>query len=187
MSLRSQRREDTRRRIKSAARSLFLERGVADTSMDALAELAGVSRATLFNYFPGKSVLLDALAADLEERLLGALDHYRRKHVSPAQVLSALFGHAAQVLEQTTDLTRLLFMHSSAAEGLPALQAAFVQLAAAGQQSGDWRADIERTDLGEILYLGFVAGLLGWCLGPGESPGEALSRRADSLGRILRG
>ena len=179
MSLRSQRREDTRRRIKSAARSLFLERGVADTSMDALAELAGVSRATLFNYFPGKSVLLDALAADLEERLLGALDHYRRKHVSPAQVLSALFGHAAQVLEQTTDLTRLLFMHSSAAEGLPALQAAFVQLAAAGQQSGDWGA--------EMLYLGFVAGLLGWCLGPGESPGEALSRRADSLGRILRG
>lgn len=43
--------------ILSAARTQFLEQGFADTSMDAIARAAGVSKATLYAYFPSKEAL----------------------------------------------------------------------------------------------------------------------------------
>lgn len=43
--------------ILDAARAQFLEQGFADTSMDAIARSAGVSKATLYAYFPSKEAL----------------------------------------------------------------------------------------------------------------------------------
>jgi len=56
--LREQHRQDTRRHIVAAARDLFQSAGFDGTTMEAVAERAGVSRATLFNYFPSKQSLL---------------------------------------------------------------------------------------------------------------------------------
>jgi TetR/AcrR family transcriptional regulator, mexJK operon transcriptional repressor len=43
--------------ILSAARTQFLEQGFAETSMDGIARAAGVSKATLYAYFPSKEAL----------------------------------------------------------------------------------------------------------------------------------
>ena len=48
----------TRRGIVDAAARLFAERGYVGTSFDAVAEAAGVGRATVFAHFPTKSELL---------------------------------------------------------------------------------------------------------------------------------
>jgi AcrR family transcriptional regulator len=47
--------------IVSAARAQFLEQGFSDTSMDAIARAAGVSKATLYAYFPSKEALFSHL------------------------------------------------------------------------------------------------------------------------------
>lgn len=47
--------------ILSAARVQFLEQGFSDTSMDAIARAAGVSKATLYAYFPSKEALFSHL------------------------------------------------------------------------------------------------------------------------------
>ncbi|MBY6242637.1 TetR/AcrR family transcriptional regulator [Methylosinus sp. Sm6] len=49
--------------IRTAARARFLEQGFSETSMDAIARSAGVSKATLYTYFASK----EALFADLVE------------------------------------------------------------------------------------------------------------------------
>ncbi|MDB5414177.1 MAG: transcriptional regulator [Rubritepida sp.] len=59
-----------RRQILDAAGQLFLKDGYAAVSMDALARLAGVSKATLYAYFPGKDALFGAMVA---ERCAGML------------------------------------------------------------------------------------------------------------------
>jgi AcrR family transcriptional regulator len=51
--------------ILQAARALFLERGFAGASTDALATTAGVSKETLYTYFPSKEVLLAAVLEHL--------------------------------------------------------------------------------------------------------------------------
>jgi AcrR family transcriptional regulator len=50
----------TRAAILSAATRLFVEQGYAAASVDAIAEAAGVSRATIFATFGGKAALLKA-------------------------------------------------------------------------------------------------------------------------------
>lgn len=51
--------------IRAAARRLFLERGVAATSTDALAAAAGVSKRTLYAYYPSKELLLQSVLEEL--------------------------------------------------------------------------------------------------------------------------
>jgi AcrR family transcriptional regulator len=56
--LRTAQAGETRRAIISAATRLFIEIGYGATSMDAIAEAAGVSRATVFTAVGGKATLL---------------------------------------------------------------------------------------------------------------------------------
>lgn len=49
------------RRILAAARALFLNLGYGETSMDAIARHAAVSKATLYSHFDGKDALFAAL------------------------------------------------------------------------------------------------------------------------------
>ena len=51
----------TKTRILAAARTLFLKLGYGDTSMDAIARHAAVSKATLYSHFAGKDALFAAL------------------------------------------------------------------------------------------------------------------------------
>lgn len=67
---------DVRRRaILDAARDVFLERGYAGASVDAVVERAGGSKATVYAMFGNKEGLLTALVADGAERLAEAVDH----------------------------------------------------------------------------------------------------------------
>jgi TetR/AcrR family transcriptional regulator len=52
------------RRIQSAARRLFANRGYAGTSMADIAAAAGVSKATVFHHFRSKRALYEALVGD---------------------------------------------------------------------------------------------------------------------------
>ena len=61
--LRTAQAQATRRRIVAAAADLFVTSGFAGTSVDAIAEAAGVSRKTVFTTVGGKTELL-GLALD---------------------------------------------------------------------------------------------------------------------------
>lgn len=79
--------------LADAASELFLENGYAGTTVDQIAQRAGVSRATFFNYFAGKA---DLLWVDLDrslESLPGALRSVSASDPSldaPAAVARAL-------------------------------------------------------------------------------------------------
>lgn len=61
--VRAERQEQTRQRIIEAAVSLHLERGPAQTSINAIAERAGVNRVTIYRHFPDARTLLEACSA----------------------------------------------------------------------------------------------------------------------------
>ena len=74
--LRERKKHATRLAIHEAGMRLFAERGFTATTIDAIAEAADVSRATVFSYFPSKEEIvfgdaaaaIDALAVRLRER-----------------------------------------------------------------------------------------------------------------------
>jgi AcrR family transcriptional regulator len=61
------------RRIRQAATSLFRQQGYEATTVEQIAERADVAKGTVFNYFPSKDSLLQALSVDVHARLVGEL------------------------------------------------------------------------------------------------------------------
>jgi AcrR family transcriptional regulator len=61
--VRAEHKDETRQRIVEAAVGLHLERGPAQTSINAIAERAGVNRVTVYRHFPDTRALLEACAA----------------------------------------------------------------------------------------------------------------------------
>jgi AcrR family transcriptional regulator len=60
---RAESKAGTRRRIVESAVALHLERGPAQTSINAIAERAGVNRVTVYRHFPDSRTLLEACSA----------------------------------------------------------------------------------------------------------------------------
>ncbi len=108
------RRETTKRaQIVAAARTIFLERGYAATSMDAVTAGAGVSKQTLYRYFPSKAHLLTHVL-EVELGLLDADVQSPVQITSMAQLRAVLLVLAAELTgrlmnEDTIGLIRLLF------------------------------------------------------------------------------
>lgn len=68
MTRRSRRSVAKREQILRAAERLFLQNGFALTSMDAITAAAGVSKQTVYSYFPGKENLFEMVLRDLVAR-----------------------------------------------------------------------------------------------------------------------
>jgi AcrR family transcriptional regulator len=78
--------------ILQAARAHFLEHGFADTSMDVIARSAGVSKATLYAYFPSKEALFSHLVqTECREKCISLPSPDLVHGIVPA--LHALCGH----------------------------------------------------------------------------------------------
>ncbi|MBK7249455.1 MAG: helix-turn-helix transcriptional regulator [Gammaproteobacteria bacterium] len=73
-SRRAANKAEVRRRVLRAARELFARRGPAGTTMDDVARLAEVSRATVFNHFSGKAEIVRELVAAFERGFRHAVD-----------------------------------------------------------------------------------------------------------------
>jgi len=65
----AERRETTRAALLDAARELFAERGVTETSRDDIAERAGVTRGALYHHFPSKNAVAVAVIEAFDEEL----------------------------------------------------------------------------------------------------------------------
>jgi AcrR family transcriptional regulator len=69
------RSEHSRRAILRAASDLLLERGLSEISMDAVAERAGASKATIYRWWPSKErLVLDALLSEWASGTPDAVD-----------------------------------------------------------------------------------------------------------------
>jgi AcrR family transcriptional regulator len=69
---RARKHEFRRKSILMAARQLFIEEDFGNLRIEAIAEAAAISKATLYQYFTGKGEIFDAvLLADVEELIAG--------------------------------------------------------------------------------------------------------------------
>lgn len=66
--------EQVRRTLLDCAARIAAEQGIANVTVQAVAEAAGVTKGGLFHHFPNKKMLVDAVFADLLERLDHEID-----------------------------------------------------------------------------------------------------------------
>lgn len=87
---RDRRRDERRTRIVDAAMRLFARDGYEGTAMAAIAAEAGVSRRTLFRYYPAKSALATAHWDGIIEEFIRLLEERPRDESSAEAMMQAL-------------------------------------------------------------------------------------------------
>lgn len=104
----------TGERILAAAIELLERDGLTRLSMDELAEAAGVSRASVYRIYPGKSALFAALLEALSpfDELSSAL--HRLHDRPPSEVLPALIAIVERVVSPRIGILRTLMFEVSA-------------------------------------------------------------------------
>ena len=161
--------------ILQSAQGLFLSEGYAQTSMEAVATAAGISKGTLYARFPSKSDLFRALVADrlkawenkapawVEQPRLSLFDYLHRRG---AMILAAFRDEEVQAFTQLVN---------SEARNFPELAEDF-RTNAYERIITDITDEIERqskdagwpTTDAKGVALVFVSALMGWWAGKGH-------------------
>src|SRR5262249_29739156 len=99
----------TRQRILEAAVELIGRDGLSRLSIDELANVAGVSRASVYRLFPGKPALFEALVAEYSPFRAVHETFDRLGHEPPEVVLPAVARAVAHAVEPRIGIIRTLF------------------------------------------------------------------------------
>lgn len=104
---RSARRVDTMAAILDSASQLFAVKGVSATSMDDIAEHAGIAKGSLYYNFSSKSGLVEALMERSVERLRAALDS-AVEGLAGAELRRAVVGELLKEMQAQPHAARLM-------------------------------------------------------------------------------
>lgn len=99
-SLRARQKEDRRNRIVSSAKTLFKTKGYQGTTIENIAEEAGVSGVTVHNYYGTKAGVLLALVIESDERLIKQLETTLADH--PGGIVDLTLTFARQIMAHAT-------------------------------------------------------------------------------------
>lgn len=88
--LRERQMELRRQAISEAAIELFRDQGYAQTSIDQIAKLAGVSSPTVFKYYPSKQEILLGLLQEADQRAVLDLREVMHQFEDPVDLLCHL-------------------------------------------------------------------------------------------------
>jgi AcrR family transcriptional regulator len=191
------RRADGKARVRAgllaAARTLFARQGVSATTVDDIARLAQVSRATAFNYFPSKQALLAALVHEMEARFLHIMDAQFDQPAIAAQRLAALFSWTAAKVEETPALSRVLIGASETTFGAAPdsgvrtarTHRAFTRVLDAGRREGNVRRDVPTAVLADIVGGSYAGILHAWRVGRRYPLRGRLDAAAAALGELI--
>jgi AcrR family transcriptional regulator len=147
-SRRSERAEQTRRRIVEAATTLFAGRGYVATTMESIAEQADVAVETVYSRFRTKANLLDAI---LEPAIVGVTDGRDLFDLPPIAQIRECPDQRTQV-RMLASFSRGILQRSAVAHRI-LRSAAASDPAAADLQ----RADAKRRGDAQRLYIDMLA------------------------------
>ncbi|MEV6491454.1 helix-turn-helix domain-containing protein [Actinoplanes sp. NPDC051633] len=135
-----------RERLIEAARAAFAERGL-DVPLDEIARRAGVSIGTLYNRFPSRAALAEAVFADREETVVRIAEH--------ALSMDSAWDGLVHLIEQVGRLMAADRGYNDLTgrrAGPPRGHALMSALVARAQENGELRADFTLTDMAFVVW-----------------------------------
>lgn len=189
-TLRARRRVETMALIEAAAADLFEAQGYEQTTVEQIADRAGISMRTFYRHCPSKD---GTLVGELADGPATFIRHLAAHLPGPllAAVVDGFVESIAEEPEMRRRLTRIIVQ-------TPALRASWL---AAGRQAQDDLVELfqrERPDLGPLAVRGLAAATIAsltvavesWAVGESpsarEAASDALSPIAPALAQPLR-
>ena len=177
--------------ILDGATKVFIENGFEASSMDRIAEVADVSKRTIYNHFPSKEVLFQAIVADFLNKSYklkpicysGSLpleEQLREFANAELYLIDDPIRRGLSKLLTATFLTDIEFGKATRGQYQP--HSDFIAWLEAAKEDG--RIDFESPELAARMYYGMIEGCLTW--GALFSDGENLKFAGPVLDEIIR-
>lgn len=170
---RERRKLEVYRRIRQAAVELFRNRGYDATTVEQIADRADVAKGTVFNYFPSKEALLQALGADVHARLLEELGPIRGWTGTSREQIVRLLLTLARLTQEDRVVFRLALGQSlrdfwRGAQDDPLslhIQSSIRAVLRAGRAEGEFNPTIPIESAARLIEAAFFTTLLDWLNG----------------------
>jgi len=165
--LSARRRHQTRAEIIRVAFDLFAKSGYEAVSMDSVAAAAGVSRATLFNYFPQKELILREIAAARVEKLKRILTEFGASGRTPgfADIVD-LIVRISEENARISEHSKKLFLETifrQASQGL-LLAARETAIEALSKAIATFAPEQKAKLVAETMFAVYMATMLEWLM-----------------------
>ncbi|MCW8919468.1 MAG: TetR family transcriptional regulator [Gammaproteobacteria bacterium] len=150
--------EQTRQQIIEAARTVFQRHGVAQSTLEQVANVAGLSRGAVYWHFRNKSELFHAMRADVLEPMIGRVDAvlFDEGYADPLDAIEAALRELFLVLDESATLRQVLEIMVLRCEQVDEL----VALQAEVERPGDaFLQKVERVYHRAALHGSLAAGL----------------------------
>ena len=157
-------KEETRQKIISVAMKLFMEQGIAGTTMEQIAEEVDIAKGTLYHYFPVREAILDEYIKrvfvernpERIQRLRKLPDTRSRLRLILAELIEGV--QAQKEIFESYFIYRIqnmiaLHPNESAQSGLYLLEAEIIEL---GQHSDEIRSDLPLEILTGLFEFVFI-------------------------------
>ena len=181
-----------RERILATSRRMFTSGGYEETTIEEIAESAEISKATLYNYFPSKEILLVGIADAALEELRNLLETELREETDCLRKLRRILEELMLDTMRYLALTRRILalnvcpespLHVTRVELLEILS----QLTEQAQKAGQLRRDLPLEELTDSFLQIYLMAAFGW-EDLGSSTEEACRKRMDrAFDRLLLG
>lgn len=168
--MRERKKRQTHHRISRAARHLFIGQGYANTTIEAIAEKADISKPTFFNYYPSKLAVLHQLLDEMDDRFVEYIADELKKDCSSADRLRNILLRSATFINESPQLARLILIEGlgaidntdKASARFKKMHDAMALLIRDGIARKEIRTDYSVELLVQILAGGYLHALLNW-------------------------
>lgn len=189
VSLKQRKQQLVREAVYDSAQRLFWKQGYEATSVQQIAEEAGISRAGFFNYFSGKPQLLALMVEDMNRRFQLLIEEQLARPATTQQRLADFISYSCNAIAKSQEFSRVLFIAFWQAMDNPLekrravthLTNTFERLLAVGVKQGDVRTDISLPVLAQMVAAGFSSLTNHWM----NDPKYPLQKRAREVSRYL--
>ena len=172
----------------TAAYDLFVRQGVADTTLEQICQHADVANRTLFNHYPTRQAMLQALA----DRQLGNVnDALVHDPTQPAPARLILLSDRITVAlagssDAQPDLVGAL-INAAACRGLrrSRLYYMVVDLVKDGVERGEVTSRHEPQLLADIIVGALIGAIAGWAIDPTDQLAEKVHNLGVALAELL--
>lgn len=186
-----------RTRILEAARAVFAEHGYEQASLNAIIELAGISKGVLYYYFEDKVDLYLAILHEIAEAQAKVMSESKVELSGDYwQDMRMLMYQRAVMVTQDPETSRLfqdLYLqaqkpvdHNPFRDYLDQENTYALEVIRLGQESGKMRKDMSLPLLSDLLFTISDVLTKSLLVGKGPLPEEELERFADLQLRVIR-
>lgn len=153
--------EEAKEKIISATIDVIIEDGFYKLTLANVARKAGITKAAIYWYFPGKEELISAMATSLGETFIGGVKQLAALPIPPKQKIEVLFNEL-----EKNNVTKKCFL----------LTKLFIELNSTGDKSA------EILQAGHMEYIGLIQGIFDEAIAAGEIKSTLSS---EALAKIL--